>query len=425
MRLLIGCNTAFDKIPTASLASTLQPFQNYPITPDETTNATHPFGNDTTTLTLPPDTRSIIPTVEDDLGSQNGFSSNLPLFFREEIILMASNGVTAIHPTTGATLKLEEDTAAWFPNPTTASPLSADGKWIAYAIRGQKLVLLNTSTAKKTIFAFPAGLIQRLAWMPDSKHILLNVAMLNYVAPEQKAPSQLYYLNIETNTYTLLYNGFQAPIEEISPDGESFLYYNPKYDEDRAMLTTDIMLGYISGKPPMQLTDDLSHKFWMDLAPDGQSLAVFAFDPSMPVESAMDLPCHFGLNKAYVVNIRTQETKDYSIKTKSAVEYMRLSPDGSKIAYVNAEGGVCAENFPIYILNLGSGIEERLNTRGFALGWSPDGSKVVFIQYSSEFQYNLSQLVIYDLLSDQVVASYYIEDVNKESAVPYWVRLKH
>ena len=136
------------------------------------------------------------------------------------------------------------------------------------------------------------------------------------------------------------------------------------------------------------------------------------------------MPCHSSWNKAYQVDVRTRKIRDFPIAAKDAVEYIRLSPSGSKVAYVNAEGTVCAENFPIYILDLESGVEKRLDIRGFALGWSPDGSKLVFMQYSSEFQNYYRQLVIYDLLSHQVLATYYIEDIDRESATPYWVNFK-
>jgi Tol biopolymer transport system component len=124
------------------------------------------------------------------------------------------------------------------------------------------------------------------------------------------------------------------------------------------------------------------------------------------------------------MNIRTKERRDYPIVGK--VAYVRLSPNGSKIAFVKAEGSECLGNFPIYILDLESGVEERLDIGGFDLAWSPDGSKLVFTQFSPELQYR-RRLVIYDLSSHQIIATYYIEDliwVVGESATPHWVNLK-
>jgi Tol biopolymer transport system component len=124
------------------------------------------------------------------------------------------------------------------------------------------------------------------------------------------------------------------------------------------------------------------------------------------------------------LNLVTKERREYPILGKNAVAYVRLSPDGTKIAYINAEGKLCAENFPIYILDLKSGLNERLDVGGFNLGWSPDGTKLVFMEYMPELQYHYSRhLVIYDLKKHKVLDTFYNEDINNVSATPYWVTL--
>ncbi len=149
----------------------------------------------------------------------------------------------------------------------------------------------------------------------------------------------------------------------------------------------------------------------------------FAYDPTIPFDPKA-LPCHWRLDKAYLLNIKTNERRDYSITGKNAVDCVRLSPDGKKVAYVNAEGDSCAENFPIYILDLESGVNERLDIRGFDLGWSPDGLKLVLMQNSTELQGHYRRLVIYNLAVHQIPATYYISDIDQESTIPYWVKVK-
>jgi len=422
---LIGCKPDLDVASIYSTFTVEPPLSYTPSLGVTTTPTVFPLPDVTITPTLLPSFGSIIPVVEEVPDIPYGFAEKSNLFFREETILMASMGITAIHPATGITIKLEEDFGAQFLNSTGTSPLSPNGTLIAYVIDHRQLVLLDIATGDKRFFFFP-GLIQSLAWMPDSDHMLLNVAAINevgYTGPEQNLPDWLFYFNIETNIYTVLYDGFESNVEDVSSDGKSFLYYNNKYSEDLTM-PVDIMLGFVSGDPPLQLTTDVLYKFWMDLTSDGQRIVVFAFDPNAPFDATAALPCHSSWNKAYQVDVRTRKIRDFPIAAKDAVEYIRLSPSGSKVAYVNAEGTVCAENFPIYILDLESGVEKRLDIRGFALGWSPDGSKLVFMQYSSEFQNYYRQLVIYDLLSHQVLATYYIEDIDRESATPYWVNFK-
>jgi hypothetical protein len=411
---LVGCTTPPG--PTSTISPTF--ILKHPLTDTPTPiPLVIPPSDITAMQTMLPATGQIVPI------QKPGLVINPEIFFAEETILMDSMGITAVHPATGAILKLEEDTAAWFPNPTTSSPLSPDRKRIAYAIGGRSLVLLNLSTADKSFFNFP-GTIKRLIWMPDNKHILINVAALleeGYTLTGYNRLDWLFYFNIETNTYTLLYDDFEPNLEEVSPDGKSFFYYDESQQAD--FTGTNIVLGSVSGSPPVQMTDDRLYKVWMDLTTDGQQMVIFAFDPAVPITSTTDLPCHSSWNTAYLLDVRTRELRDFPIAPKSAIEYIRLSPDGKKIAYVNAEGKYCADNFPIYILDLESGVEERLEIGGFDLGWSPDGSKLVFLQYSTE-TLNYRQLVIYDLLSHQILTTYYIEDINGESAIPYWVNLK-
>ena len=418
--LVVSCEAGSGITPSVSPAFIPESSLTYTPSPDLATTPTDlPLSPVIATPTVLPRTGLIVPTLEDEPDTPNGFAEELRLFFGEETILMDSMGIVAIHPRTGATLKLEEDSGAQFLNTTNASPLSPDRKWIAYVIDYRQLVLLDTSTADRRLFTFP-GLIQSLAWMPDSQHLLLTV--VGGQPFQDPRPFWLFDLNIDEGTYTLLLDDFRPLIEDISPDGKSFLYYNHSPTED---LTdpVDLMLQPVSGDPPIQLTDDVLYEFWSDITPDGQWLVVFADDPNIAL-GPNSLPCHWDLDNAYRLNLRTKEIKNYPVSGKNAVAYARLSPDGSKIAYVNAEGNYCAENFPIYILDLESGVNEHLDIGGFYLAWSPDGSRLVFMQNSPEFQGNYRRLVIYDLATYQTVATYYINDIDQESVTPYWVKLR-
>lgn len=164
--LLAGCGAGFGTTPSTSLAPTL-----------ESPETIHPSPDVTATLTAIPKAGLINPTIEFASSLPYTYAGHLRWFLEEQTILTKMNGITLIHPATGATIKLEEDTAAWFPNPISTSLLSPNGKWIAYAIGTQELVLLDTSTADKKFYILP-GEIGSLVWMPDSEHLLLNVGTL-------------------------------------------------------------------------------------------------------------------------------------------------------------------------------------------------------------------------------------------------------
>jgi Tol biopolymer transport system component len=259
--------------------------------------------------------------------------------------------------------------------------------------------------------------------MPDSRHLLLNVASddgIGHLEIPRNLPDWLFYFDIQTNVYTILQDKFESKIEDFSPDGKSFVYFDPKYVENNTT-PVSVALGFISGDPPIQLTNNDLHIFWADVTPDGQKLAVFASDPAIPYNPAKDFPCFSPLHEAYLLNLSTKERQDYSIKGKNAVSSVRLSPDGKKIVYANAEGRLCSENFPIYILDLESGLNERLKVGGLEVGWSPDGSKLAVVQMDVESQHSRRQIIIYDLLSKLILNTFYNTDIDKEGATLFWV----
>lgn len=412
--LLAGCGVGLRTTPSTPPALTLKPTATY-----------LPLSDVTNIPTEVPGTGSIIPTIELAPNSPYTSAGHLRWFLEKQTILAKMNGITLIDPDTGATMKLEEDPATWFPNSIVNTPLSPNRKWIVYAVGDQELVLLDTSTTDKRFYHFP-GEIGSLAWMPDNRHLLLSISkpQPRSFGGLESLPVWLFYFDIETNAYTILQETSIYQILDVSPDGESFLYFNQSSHED-------LMLGFVSENPPVQLTDDTLYKYWADLALDGKALAVFATAPISPADPPILITPDYcswtpykEVHEVYVTNIGTKERRNYSVVGK--VAYIRLSPDGSKIAFVKAEGSECLGNFPIHILDLESGVEETLEIRGFDLAWSPDGSKLVFTQFSPEFQYR-RRIVIYDLTSHQIIATYYIEDliwVVGESATPYWVSLK-
>lgn len=421
---LFGCGMGLDTAPTASLVPASEALPTHTQSNVTMTSTKIPLsGVAIVTPALLPDTGWIIPTVEYAPDPSYTFAGHLRWFFEEQTILTKMNGITLIHPATGATMKLEGNPAARFPNSINTSPLSPNGKWIAYAVGSQELILLNTSTTDKKIYIFPSG-IGSLVWMPDNRHLLLNIdaSELGDFGALESSPILLFYFDIETGAYTILSDGSVVQVLDVLPDGESFLYYDH-------LSRIDLMLGFVSGDQPIQLTDDTLYKFWVDLTPDGKWLAVFATNMLSPADPPILTPdyCSWSpykaIREAYLVNIETRERRNYPIVGKIA--YVRLSPDGSKIAYIKAEGTECLGNFPVHILDVESSVEERLDVGGFDLAWSPDGSKLVFTQFSPEFQYR-KRLVIYDLSSRQITATYYIEDliwVAEEGTTPSWVNL--
>lgn len=424
---LFGCSVNLDAdaneqpTPVLEAIPTQTQSSSVIVTPTELSALSVP----TVTPTPLPNTGWIFPAIEYAPDSAYSYAGHIRWFLEEQVILTKMNGITLIHPATGATIKLERNPATRFLNSISTNPLSPNGQWLVYAIGSQELVLLDTSTADKKLYTFPGG-INSAIWMPDNQHLLLNIDTSDHrnFGSLEESSTLLFYLDIETGAYTILAGSSVMQILDVLPDGKLFLYYD-------SLSRADLMLGSISGDLPIQLTDDTLYKFWTDLVLDGKWLAVFATDPSSPTDPPVLTPdyCSWGpyktVREAYLINIETKERRNYSIIGEIA--YPRLSPDDSKIAYIKAEGTECIGNFPIHILDVKSGVEERLDTRGFDLAWSPDGTKLVYTQFSPEFQ-SRQRLVIYDLASHQVTFIYYIEDLmwaGYEGITPFWLKLNH
>jgi serine/threonine protein kinase len=199
------------------------------------------------------------------------------------------------------------------------------------------------------------------SWMPDSRHIVLSVAM------DPDAPHHLWIADIESSKLTPLTTGNAGEWNaKASPDGKSILYG----EETSTWNVMSVSLEDGSAKTFITGTQEESDPAWAA----NQPRLAWVTARSGPEEIWVRLPD--GTDRPAVT------AQDFPPGTNKMFMSPALSPDGNRLIYERTDQAGASS---LWISSLSGGSPVRLTnseSNGKAGGsWSPDGSRYVYLSY--------------------------------------------
>jgi len=155
-----------------------------------------------------------------------------------------------------------------------------------------------------------------------------------------------------------------------SPDGRRFAYRRVL----NWLVVRDLETGEEERITPLGLAKD-DDVFW---SPDGTRILVISEDILRDDGTREDTP----YARLYVVDVATKRTTLLTPEDRDHT-YACWSPDGKKIAYVNAslEGKDSFNTFDLFVIDAAGGTPRRITwdlAPKFSIQWSPDGTKLAF-----------------------------------------------
>jgi Tol biopolymer transport system component len=329
-----------------------------------------------------------------------------------EILLLNWKIISLIDLNQGNICTLDNKLFTYLLLPQGASPVSPDGKWLAYDVQYiydelSGVVVMNLTSGEKKLFSITGG-ISTLTWSGrESGHLITT-----------DGSEKILDLDVVTGEYKVLgdYLSKRTLSTSVSMASERYIYFEDEFPADKI----NLFLADFSGKQTKQLTNDDLLKLWADFLPDGNEIVYFAFDRNKPPEEHI-LFCHFPLQQVHILNLTTGEDRFFEVKDVFVTsDRMHLSPDGTKIAIESPQANNgCAGDFPIYILDLETGQYESLGVSGSDVVWSPDGEKLAFFQGDINIE-NDDRVVIFDIASRNIVSTYWGDE--RVAYTIYWIK---
>lgn len=245
---------------------------------------------------------------------------------------------------------------------------SPDEQRIVYADRkgGQKDLWTTDRNGENAVrLTQDAAVDSYPVWHPDGQRIIYS--------SDRNGVRQIYTAYLDGRVPVPLTSGdSDSDVSDISADGTKILYQTTKDDSDLWGVSLN------TGKE-FQLTLDIGSEFWLDAAPDGETVAYQAVRRTSI--GSKPLNCL----------LLSQKVKSDSRQIQLAPDGFapRWSPDGSQLAFLRSE----AENYSIWVTSATGGDARKLSEgvvfNGFSrlplnrlqtqdYQWSPDGHSLIY-----------------------------------------------
>ena len=217
---------------------------------------------------------------------------------------------------------------------------------------------------------------EHLQWLADGKHLCLP-------SVDDRQPG---LLNVETGEFTSvpisLSEGTQLNASTFSPDGKRIAFVQAKFvttpDGGRLYQPATLQIMPTSGGPSTQLTHgDLSVRKprW---SPDGRRIAF------------LDAT---GGHQARLCVVAVSSGKVKRLTKREVFGEIAWSPDGKTLAYFRLKEGKKSSHYPewegdVYVISAAGGAPKRItNTLEHEMGiaWTPDGNRLTFATYQNQW----------------------------------------
>ena len=211
--------------------------------------------------------------------------------------------------------------------------------------------------------------LEHLQWLADGKHLCLP-------SVDNRQPG---LLNVETGEYTSvpisLSEGTQLNASTFAPDGNRIAFVQAKFvttpDGGRLYQPASLQIMPISGGPSTQLTHgnlSVQKPRW---SPDGQRIAFL--DATGGHQARL---CVVGVSSGKVKRLTKREV----------FGEIAWSPDGKTLAYFRLKEGKKSSHYPewegdVYVISAAGGSPKRIThtfEHEMGIAWTPDGNRLTF-----------------------------------------------
>lgn len=286
-------------------------------------------------------------------------------------VVYASDGAIFVGSADGAQrwrlTRSETDLApSWSPDGTAVAFLRAEE-------HGNDLYVVPVNAQRETKLATDVG--EAFDWAPDGGSIAYSSAGTDLLGQT----SHLFSVDVRTGLVEQLTRGSRSDTEPVwSPDGRSLLFVGSSGGRLPGASSTDADIYRLvpgAGRA-VQLTDDGSADYAPDWSPSGMRIA-FASTRDSPENATEPAP------EIYVMRADGRREKRLTFRPVAHDVAPSWSPDGRRIVFVEYEGGAQEATGRVRIIQAdGSGDRAVTTSRELMAwdpSWGPDGRTVVFV----------------------------------------------
>ena len=217
---------------------------------------------------------------------------------------------------------------------------------------------------------------EHLQWLADGKHLCLPSG------PNQKPG----LLNVETGEFTSvpisLSEGTQLNASTFSPDGKRIAFVQAKFvtkpDGGRLYQPATLQIMPTSGGPSTQLTQGKLSVEKPRWSPDGRRIAF------------LDAT---GARQARLCVVAVSSGKVKRLTKPEVFGEIAWSPDGKTLAYFRLKEGKKSSHYPewegdVYVISATGGAPKRITytlEHEWEIAWTPDGNRLTFATYQNQW----------------------------------------